>query len=184
MSKRIKRNNDELKADRPTINEVQFIPRLPISILVENIRSVHNVGSIFRSADGFGAEKISISGYTAYPPREDLHKTALGAEDAVPWEYFENPLNAAEVIKKQGIPLILIEQTKQSKPIYEIEWEFPLCFIVGNEVSGVSEELSSLSDIQAELPMRGIKQSLNVSVAVGVVGYEFARYYSQYKKSE
>ena len=184
MSKRIKRNNDELKADRPTINEVKFIPRLPISILVENIRSVHNVGSIFRSADGFGAEKIYLSGYTAHPPREDLHKTALGAEDAVPWEYFKNPLDAAEVIKKQGIPLILIEQTKQSKSMYEIDWEFPLCFIVGNEVSGVSEDLSNMANIHVELPMRGVKQSLNVSVAAGVVGYEFARYYSQHKKSE
>ena len=184
MSKRIKRNNDELKADRPTINEVKFIPRLPISILVENVRSVHNVGSIFRSADGFGAEKIYLSGYTAHPPREDLHKTALGAEDAVPWEYYEDPLDAAAVIKKEGIPLILIEQTKQSKSMYEIEWEFPLCFIVGNEVSGVSEELSAMTDIHAELPMRGVKQSLNVSVATGVVGYEFFRYYSQYKKSE
>ncbi len=184
MSKRIKRNNDELKADRPTINEVKFIPRLPISILVENIRSVHNVGSIFRSADGFGAEKIYLSGYTAHPPREDLHKTALGAEDVVPWEYYENPLDAAEAIKKQGIPLILIEQTKQSKSMYDIDWEFPLCFIVGNEVSGVSEELSSMADIHVELPMRGVKQSLNVSVAVGVVGYEFARYYSQHKKSD
>ena len=184
MSKRIKRNNDELKADRPTINEVKFIPRLPISILVENVRSVHNVGSIFRSADGFGAEKIYLSGYTAHPPREDLHKTALGAEDAVPWEYFENPLDAAAAIKKQGIPLILIEQTKQSKSMYEIDWKFPVCFIVGNEVSGVSEELSAMADIHVELPMRGVKQSLNVSVATGVVGYEFSRYYSQYKKSE
>ena len=184
MSKRIKRNNDELKADRPTINEVKFIPRLPISILVENIRSVHNVGSIFRSADGFGAEKIYLSGYTAHPPREDLHKTALGAEDAVPWEYYEDPLDAAAVIKKQGIPLILIEQTKQSKSMYEIDWEFPVCFIVGNEVSGVSEELSAMADIHVELPMRGVKQSLNVSVSTGVVGYEFSRYYSQYKNSE
>ena len=184
MSKRIKRNNDELKADRPTINEVKFIPRLPISILVENVRSVHNVGSIFRSADGFGAEKIYLSGYTAHPPREDLHKTALGAEDAVPWEYFKNPLDAATVIKKQGIPLILIEQTKQSKSMYEIDWKFPVCFIVGNEVSGVSEELSAMADIHVELPMRGVKQSLNVSVATGVVGYEFSRYYSQYKNSE
>ena len=181
---RIKRCNDELKADRPTIGEVEFIPRVPISILVENVRSVHNVGSIFRSADGFGAEKIYLTGYTAHPPRKDLHKTALGAEDAVPWEYYENPLDAAEVIKKQGIPLILIEQTKQSKSMYEIEWKFPLCFIVGNEVSGVSEELSSMADIHVELPMRGVKQSLNVSVAAGVVGYEFSRYYSQYKKSE
>ena len=181
---RIKRCNDELKADRPTIGEVEFIPRIPISILVENVRSVHNVGSIFRSADGFGADKIYLTGYTAHPPREDLHKTALGAEDTVPWEYYENPLDAAEVIKKQGIPLILIEQTKQSKSMYEIDLEFPLCFIVGNEVSGVSEELSNMANIHVELPMRGVKQSLNVSVAAGVVGYEFARYYSQYKKSE
>ena len=181
---RIKRCNDELKADRPTIGEVEFIPRIPISILVENVRSVHNVGSIFRSADGFGAEKIYLTGYTAHPPREDLHKTALGAEDAVQWEYYENPLDAAEVIKKQGIPLILIEQTKQSKSMYEIDWEFPLCFIVGNEVNGVSENLSNMVNIHVELPMRGVKQSLNVSVAAGVVGYEFSRYYSQYKKSE
>jgi len=184
MSKRIKRNNDELKADRPTINEVKFIPRLPISILVENVRSVHNVGSIFRSADGFGAEKIYISGYTAHPPRDDLHKTALGAEDVVPWEYFKNPLSAAKVIKKKGISLVLVEQTKQSNSLYEIDWEFPVCFIVGNEVSGVSEELSVMANIHVELPMRGVKQSLNVSVATGIVGYEFARYYGRYKQSD
>ena len=181
---RIKRCNDELKADRPTIDEVEFIPRVPISILVENVRSVHNVGSIFRTADGFGAEKLYLTGYTAHPPREDLYKTALGAEDAVPWEYYENPTNAAEAIKNQGIELILIEQTRDSKSIYELKFQFPICFMVGNEVRGVSEELSKLADIHVELPMRGIKQSLNVSVATGVVGYEFARYYSQYKKSE
>ena len=177
MNERIKRSNDELKADRPTISEVKFIPRLPISILVENVRSVHNVGSIFRSADGFGADKIYLSGYTAHPPREDLHKTALGSEDAVPWEYFENPIDAAKAINSEGISLVLIEQTKQSQMMYEMDWEFPICFIVGNEVTGVSEELSALADIHAELPMRGIKQSLNVSVAAGVVGYELGRAY-------
>jgi tRNA G18 (ribose-2'-O)-methylase SpoU len=178
MNERIKRSNDELKADRPTISEVKFIPRLPISILVENVRSVHNVGSIFRSADGFGADKIYLSGYTAHPPREDLHKTALGSEDVVPWEYFKNPIDAAKAIKSEGISLVLIEQTKQSQMMYEMDWEFPICFIVGNEVTGVSEELSALADIHAELPMRGIKQSLNVSVATGVVGYELARAFS------
>ena len=85
MSNIIKRTNDELKADRPTLAEVKNIPRLPISILVEDVRSVHNVGSIFRSADGFGAEMIYLTGYTACPPRKDLSKTALGAENAVPW---------------------------------------------------------------------------------------------------
>ena len=173
---RIKRTNDELKADRPTLDEVKQIPRLPISILVEDVRSVHNVGSIFRSADGFGAEKIYLTGYTAFPPREDLHKTALGAEEAVPWEHFENPLDAANAIKAQGIKLVLLEQTITSVDIYSIsESEFPICLIGGNEVTGVSEALSGMADLHVEIPMRGVKQSLNVSVATGVVGYELAR---------
>jgi len=182
MGDRIKRTNDELKADRPTLDEVRHIPRLPISILVENVRSVHNVGSIFRSADGFGADKIYLTGYTAYPPREDLSKTALGSENAVPWEHFENPIDAAKKIIKQGITLVLLEQTVQSKLIYEIAWSFPVCFIVGNEVKGVSEELSKLATVHAEIPMRGVKQSLNVSVATGVAGYEFSRIYSSLRK--
>jgi len=173
---RIKRTNDELKADRPTLDEVKQIPRLPISILVEDVRSVHNVGSIFRSADGFGAEKIYLTGYTAFPPREDLHKTALGAEAAVPWEHFENSVDAAKAIKAHGIKLVLLEQTTTSVDIYSIsESEFPICFIVGNEVTGVSEALSTMADLHVEVPMRGVKQSLNVSVATGVVGYELAR---------
>ena len=181
MSVKIKRSNDELKADRPTLEEVKNIPRLPISILVENVRSVHNVGSIFRSADGFGANMIYLTGYTACPPRQDLAKTALGSENAVPWEHLENPIEMAEKIKKQGIRLVLLEQTVTSKSIYDIKWQFPICFIVGNEVDGVSEELSNLVDIHAEIPMRGVKQSLNVSVATGVAGYEFSRMYYQTK---
>ena len=181
MSVKIKRTNDELKADRPTLEEVQNIPKLPISILVENVRSVHNVGSIFRSADGFGANMIYLTGYTAYPPRQDLAKTALGAENAVPWEYLENPIEMAEKIKKRGIKIVLLEQTVTSKSIYDIDWQFPICFIVGNEVDGVSDELSSLADIHAEIPMRGVKQSLNVSVATGVAGYEFSRMFYQTK---
>jgi len=182
MSDKIKRTNDELKADRPTLDELESIPRLPISILVENVRSVHNVGSIFRSADGFGAEKIYLSGYTAYPPRKDLSKTALGSDLAVPWEYLDDPVKLAKRIKNKGIKLVLVEQTVSSKDIYEFNWEFPVCFIVGNEVSGVSEELSALADIHIEIPMRGIKQSLNVSVAAGVVGYELSRMYIKAKK--
>ena len=98
MDNRIKRTNDELKADWPTLDEVIDIPRLPISVLVENVRSVHNVGSIFRSSDGFGANKIYLTGYTACPPREDLIKTALGADKSVSWEYFNNSVDAAKKI--------------------------------------------------------------------------------------
>ena len=96
----IKISNDELKANRPTISENRLIPKIPIYFLIENVRSVHNVGSIFRSADGFGANMIYLTGYTAYPPREDLSKTALGSENAVPWIYLENPIEMAEKIKK------------------------------------------------------------------------------------
>ena len=182
MVDRIKRTNDELKSDRPTLEEVKNIPRLPISILVENVRSVHNVGYIFRSADGFGAEKIYLSGYTACPPRDDLSKTALGADKSVRWEHFQSPIDAAKNIINKGISLVLLEQTVTSKSIYDLEWSFPLCFIVGNEVEGVSEELAKLATIHAEIPMRGIKQSLNVSVSTGVAGYEFSRIYSNLRK--
>ena len=173
----IKRSNDDLKANRPTLEEVGFIPKAPISILVEDVRSVYNVGSIFRTADSFGAEKIYLSGITAFPPRDDLHKTALGAEKSVDWEYFKDPILLAKNIKKEGICLALIEQTKKSQNIFNIDISFPICFIVGNEVNGVSEELAALSDIDLEIPMKGVKQSLNVSVAVGIIGYELLRKY-------
>tara|TARA_Y100000814_G_scaffold95552_1_gene65999 strand:+ start:46 stop:588 length:543 start_codon:yes stop_codon:yes gene_type:complete len=173
----IKRSNDELKANRPTLEEVKFIPKAPISILVENVRSVYNVGSIFRTADSFGAEKIYLTGITAYPPREDLHKTALGSEDSVEWEYSRDPISLAKEIKGKGISLVLIEQTKHSQNIFDTKINFPICFVVGNEVEGVSEELSELCDIHLEIPMNGLKQSLNVSVATGIIGYEMLRQY-------
>ena len=179
----IKRTNDELKADRPTKDEIKFIERLPISIFLENIRSVHNVGSIFRSGDGFGVEKIYLTGYTAFPPRNDLHKTALGSEEVVPWEHSEDPITKARDIKSKGISLVLLEQTRGSKSIYGNEWDFPVCFILGNEVDGVSESLAREADFHCEIPMRGIKQSLNVSVAAGIIGYELSRCYWSTKKN-
>jgi len=173
----IKRSNDDLKANRPTLEEVKFIPKVPISILVEDVRSVHNVGSIFRTADSFGATKIYLTGITAFPPRDDLHKTALGAEESVDWEYAKDSIEVAKRIKSEGTSLALIEQTKNSQNIFNSDISFPICFIVGNEVDGVSEELVKLSDIQLEIPMNGIKQSLNVSVATGIIGYELLRKY-------
>ena len=100
MTDRLKRTNDELKADRPTIDEIKLINRAPIYIMLENIRSVHNVGSIFRTADGFGVSKIFLTGYTACPPRDDFSKTALGADKVVSWEHFDNPLDAIEILKR------------------------------------------------------------------------------------
>ena len=119
MNTRLKRTNDELKADRPTIEEIKFIDKTPIYIMLENIRSVHNVGSIFRNADGFGVSKIYLTGYTACPPRDDLSKTALGADKVVPWEHFNNSLDAIENLKKNNIHPVIVEQTLNSKCIYD-----------------------------------------------------------------
>lgn len=174
----IKRANDDIKADRPTLEEVSFIPKLPISFLLENIRSAHNVGSIFRTADGMGASKIFLSGYTCKPPQKDLSKTALGAELAVSWEHNDSPIKLANKIKEQNIQLILLEHTQKSQPLYNLDWNFPLCIVLGNEVDGVSEELIELCDRHVEIPMRGIKQSLNVATAAGIIGYEMLRYYN------
>tara|TARA_B100002052_G_scaffold70291_1_gene63647 strand:- start:3522 stop:4067 length:546 start_codon:yes stop_codon:yes gene_type:complete len=175
MKDRLKRTNDELKADRPTIGEIQFINKTPIYIMLENIRSVHNVGSIFRTADGFGVSKILLTGYTAYPPRDDLSKTALGADKVVSWEHFDNPLDAIEVLKKNSIHPIAIEQTINSKCIFDYEFNFPSCFILGNEVNGISEDLLNCVSDHIEISMKGIKQSFNVSVAAGIVCSEMTR---------
>ena len=174
-----KRTNDEIKADRPTLEEVDFIPKLPISFLLENIRSAHNVGSIFRTADGMGASSIFLSGYTCYPPRKDLTKTALGAELSVKWKHNENSIKMAKEIKNKGYNLVLLEHTYSSKSIYDTELKFPLCLVLGNEVEGVSEKLINMCDHHLEIPMSGVKQSLNVSVAAGIAGYEVLRYYNK-----
>jgi len=144
----IKRNNDDIKADRPTLDEVKFIPRIPMYFLLENIRSAYNVGSIFRTADGMGAKKIFLSGYTCKPSQKDLSKTALGAELAIPWEHNDNPVLLANQIKKQGIQLVLLEHTKKSKSIYDLDWQFPLCVVLGNEaIKMLAEGVASASDI-------------------------------------
>jgi len=174
-----KRTNDEIKADRPTLKEVTFIPKLPISFLLENIRSAHNVGSIFRTADGMGASKIFLSGYTCYPPRKDLSKTALGAELAVKWNHHESSIEMAKKIKSEGYSLVLLEHTYTSKSIYETNLKFPICLVLGNEVDGVSEDLINMCDLHLEIPMCGIKQSLNVSVAAGIAGYEMLRFHNK-----
>ena len=178
----IKRANDDIKADRPTIEEVKFIPKIPVSFLLENVRSAYNVGSIFRTADGMGAKKIYLSGYTCFPPQKDLSKTALGSENAVDWEQDDNPIKMAQKIIDKNIKLVLLEHTYNSKSIYEYDWDFPICIVLGNEVDGVSEELIEMCNLHVEIPMRGIKQSLNVATAAGIIGYEVLRYYTYKSK--
>ena len=149
--------------------ELAGMQRYPLYALCENIRSLYNVGSIFRTSDAIRLEKLFLTGYTGFPPRKEIDKTALGAVDTVSWERYENPLEAITRLKKQKIPLIALEHTSQSIPYFDFKFEFPFCLILGNEVEGVSESLIESADAAVDIPMFGLKQSLNVAVAYGIV---------------
>ncbi|HTL47941.1 MAG TPA: RNA methyltransferase [Verrucomicrobiae bacterium] len=146
---------------------------LPFSVILNDIRSLYNVGSIFRTADGAGLEKIWICGITGFPPASQITKTALGAEDAVPWEYRRDPCSLIRQLKEDGAQIVLLEQAPHSIPYETFEPRGPVCLVVGNEIFGVSDELVSLCDAAVEIEMAGTKNSLNVSVAFGVVAYHF-----------
>lgn len=145
-----------------------------ISILLPDIRSIHNVGSIFRTSDALGVEKIYLSGYTPLPidrfgrKRADLAKVALGAEDTVPWEYAEDPQVLIGLLKKDGYQIIALEQAENSVDYRNIAVGEKCLIIFGNEVGGVSKSILEMADATAEIPMKGEKESLNVSVAAGI----------------
>ncbi|HLC75775.1 MAG TPA: RNA methyltransferase [Candidatus Peribacterales bacterium] len=139
-----------------------------LCVIAHNIRSLWNVGSLFRTCDGFGVTKLYLTGYTGRPPRKEITKTALGAEEFVPWEHVDEPMNIVEDLKKNGYVIVSLEQTDQSSSIYEFKPTFPLCLILGNEIAGVRDDLLIKSDAIVEIPMQGKKESLNVAVAAGI----------------
>jgi len=147
-------------------------PRLPLCVVLNNIRSLHNVGTIFRTADGAGVEKIWLCGITGYPPQGGIAKTALGAEEHVPWEYREDILVLVKELKKNGYQIVLLEQMQGSVSHDVFKAKAPVCLVIGNEVEGIAENLQSLSDAAIEIDMDGIKNSLNVSVAFGIAVYQ------------
>jgi tRNA G18 (ribose-2'-O)-methylase SpoU len=150
-------------------------PFLPVTVILNNIRSLYNVGSIFRTADGVGVEKIWLCGLTGYPPQSQISKTALGAEDRIPWDYRQDVLPLVHQLKAQGYQLILLEQMDKSTPYWDFQPQPPTCLIVGNEIEGVSEELIGLCDGAVDIDMAGLKNSLNVAVAFGIVVYHIRR---------
>ncbi len=142
-------------------------------IILENLRSLHNVGSIFRTADGAGWDKIYLTGYTGTPPDRRIEKVSLGAEDSIEWEQFENPVECIEKLKKEKFKIFALEQTSHSEDLFSVKPEEEnVALILGNEVEGVSPELLALADKHLEIPMRGEKGSLNVSIAAGVALYQ------------
>jgi len=148
---------------------------LPSFALLDNIRSVWNVGSIFRTADAVGLGGLFLSGMTATPPRKDIEKTALGATLTVPWDYWQDSAEAARRIKERGISLIALEQTSRSVDWEEFSFPFPHCFVVGHEVTGVRSEILDIADHGVEIPMAGTKHSLNVAVSFGILAYQVRR---------
>ena len=145
--------------------------RLPVSVVLNNIRSLYNVGSIFRTADGAGVEKIWLCGITGYPPNNQISKTALGAELRVSWEYQSDIVVVLKELKAQGYQLVLLEQLEESSLYQDFVAQSPTCLIVGNEIEGVSQQILDLCDEAIEIEMAGVKNSLNVSVAFGVAIY-------------
>lgn len=145
--------------------------RMPSYALLDNIRSVWNVGSMFRTADAVGLAGLYLCGMTATPPRPDMEKTALGATLSVPWDFWSDSLAAARKIKEQGLPLIALEQAPGARQWDSFEFPFPSCFVVGHEVKGVRPEILEIADHVVEIPMAGLKHSLNVAVSFGVLAF-------------
>lgn len=143
-------------------------------LILPNIRSGHNVGAMFRTADGAGVDKLYLTGYTPRPPHTQVDKVSLGAEKWIPFEHFKSTVPVIKKLKKQGFHIIALEQTKNSDNIYQWKPQFPLALIVGNEKTGVTPNILKYCDRAVHLPMRGKKNSLNVSIAAGIAIYHIA----------
>lgn len=145
-------------------------------VVLENIRSLHNVGAIFRTADGAGWDKAYLTGYTGCPPDRRIEKVSLGAENFLPWEHVEDAKKLCEKLKADGVEILALEQTKESENIFETKnFGENIALVLGNEVEGVSQDVLNLADRHLEIPMQGQKTSLNVSVAAGVALYALGR---------
>ncbi len=165
--------NEEL--GRPTAEEFARMERMPVTVVLDNIRSAQNVGSFFRTADAFAAERICLCGITAVPPAREIHKTALGAELTVAWSRHERTADCLEALRREGCRILAVEQVEGSEGLDDFRPEAGVRYalVFGNEVEGVSQEAVDACDGEIEIPQAGTKHSLNVSVAGGVVLWKF-----------
>jgi 23S rRNA (guanosine2251-2'-O)-methyltransferase len=166
---------DEL--NRKSVEEFKRSEKIPVIAVLENIRSAYNVGSVFRTADAFLLEAIYITGYTAKPPHKEIKKTALGAEDSVEWHYFENAESAILKLHESGYKVYAVEQVENSISLERFASNEKIAVIFGNEVSGVEQTTIEKCDGCIEIPQLGMKHSLNIATAAGVVLWEIVRSY-------
>jgi 23S rRNA (guanosine2251-2'-O)-methyltransferase len=165
--------NEEL--NRLSLEEFKKQQKIPLIIVLDNIRSMHNIGSVFRTSDAFLVEKVYLCGITAVPPHKDIHKTALGSTDSVEWTYYEHTIDAIKELKSKGVIIAGIEQTEKSVMLNDF---FPeagsrYAFVFGHEVRGVSQKVVNECDLSIEVPQYGTKHSLNISVCAGILIWDF-----------
>jgi len=164
-----KLTHEEIAAKRVKTDAIQSVARVPLIVLVDNVRSLYNVGSIFRTSDGAMIQELILTGFTPTPPRKEIEKTALGSTQTVPWSYVKDPLDALARFRNQDIAICCLEQTDESVPYTAIQRKnFPLCLVIGNEITGISKQILEESDFALDIPMHGTKHSLNVGVAYGI----------------
>lgn len=162
---------------RISVEEFKEIEKIPVVILMDNIRSAHNIGSVFRTADAFLMDKIYLCGITATPPNKEIRKTALGATESVDWEYVEDIHELIPQLKENGFKILSIEQVSGSEKLtdFQVDSDQKYAIVLGNEVDGVQQSVINMSDSCLEIPQDGTKHSLNVSVCAGIVMWEFFR---------
>ncbi|KOF04135.1 RNA methyltransferase [Roseivirga seohaensis subsp. aquiponti] len=170
-----KLKNDEL--DRLTLEEFKTTEKLPLVLILDNVRSMNNVGSAFRTSDAFAVEKIYLCGITAQPPHREINKTALGATESVDWEHAENTATLCKNLQQQGYKVLAVEQADNSTSLenFKIEEGQKYALVFGNEVFGVEDDVIEVADGCLEIPQFGTKHSLNISVSIGVVLWDLTR---------
>lgn len=173
-------NHTKLKVTemgRMSVDDFRHSEKIPVAVVLDNVRSMHNVGSVFRTADAFRLEHICLCGITSTPPHPEIHKTALGAEDTISWTHHPDTLGAVNTLREKGFTIISIEQVKNSVKLndFVIDKNKKYALVLGNEVKGVQQTVVDSSDDCIEIPQYGTKHSLNVSVTAGIIIHHFAQ---------
>lgn len=171
-----KLSHSEISKNRLSLSNLTEAKKFPVVVALNSIRSNYNVGSIFRTSDGAMIEKLYLCGFTPHPPKKEILKTALGSTESVKWEYAKEILSLVKKLKVDGYKICALELTSNTKKYYEVSKnDFPICLIIGNEITGVGDEILAECDFSIEIPQFGIKQSLNVAVAYGIAVFELRK---------